>query len=121
MDEAQYDATFAFKYSPRPNTPSLKMADAMSEEEKSRRLAILLAKQRDIQMTRNAKLVGKTFEVLVEGRSRRENQWVGHTSCNRVMNFTSPEPELLGHYRQIRVTSAGANSLTGEAVEALCD
>jgi tRNA-2-methylthio-N6-dimethylallyladenosine synthase len=115
LDAAQYDAVFAFKYSPRPNTPSLTMEDAIPEEEKSRRLGVLLARQREIQIARNAKLVGRTFEVMVEGRSRRENQFMGHTSCNRILNFTSPEQEVLGHYRLIRVTSSSPNSLAGEA------
>jgi|HubBroStandDraft_2_1064218.scaffolds.fasta_scaffold05766_3 tRNA-2-methylthio-N6-dimethylallyladenosine synthase len=114
LDEAQYDAVFAFKYSPRPNTPSLTMEDAIPEEEKSRRLGVLLARQREIQIARNAKLVGRMFEVMVEGRSRRENQFMGHTSCNRILNFTSPEQEVLGHYRQVRVTSSSPNSLAGK-------
>jgi tRNA-2-methylthio-N6-dimethylallyladenosine synthase len=115
LDAVKYDSLFAFKYSPRPNTPSLHMRDAIPEEEKSRRLSILLAKQQRMQVERNSELLGKRFEVLVEGKSRRENQWSGHTSCNRVLNFTSPERNILGHYRQIRVTSAGPNSLVGEA------
>jgi tRNA-2-methylthio-N6-dimethylallyladenosine synthase len=116
LDEVQYDSVFAFKYSPRPNTPSLKMADAIPEEEKGRRLAILMDRQREIQRVRNEKLVGETFEVLVDGKSRRENQWSGHTSSNRVVNFTSPEQELLGDYVQVRVVSAMPNSLVGEMV-----
>jgi tRNA-2-methylthio-N6-dimethylallyladenosine synthase len=114
VDEVQYDSVFAFKYSPRPNTPSLKMADAIPEEEKGRRLAILMDRQREIQRIRNETLVGETFEVLVDGKSRRENQWSGHTSSNRVMNFTSPERELLGDYVQVKVVSAMPNSLVGE-------
>ncbi|HET7106044.1 MAG TPA: tRNA (N6-isopentenyl adenosine(37)-C2)-methylthiotransferase MiaB [Candidatus Acidoferrum sp.] len=116
LDEVQYDSVFAFKYSPRPNTPSLKMADAIPEEEKGRRLAILMDRQREIQRAQNEKLVGETFEVLVDGKSRRENQWSGHTSSNRVMNFTSPERELLGDYVQVKVISAMPNSLVGEMV-----
>jgi len=113
LDTAQYDGAFSFKYSPRPNTPSLKMEDAIPEEEKSRRLAILLERQREIQRARNERLVGKAFEVLVEGKSRRENQWSGHTSANRVMNFTSQGEESLGDYVQVKVTGATPNSLVG--------
>jgi tRNA-2-methylthio-N6-dimethylallyladenosine synthase len=116
LDEVRYDGVFAFKYSPRPNTPSLKMADAIPEEEKGRRLAVLMDRQREIQRARNEKLVGETFEVLVDGKSRRENQWSGHTSSNRVVNFTSPERELLGDYVQVKVVSAMPNSLVGEMV-----
>jgi tRNA-2-methylthio-N6-dimethylallyladenosine synthase len=116
LDEVRYDGLFAFKYSPRPNTSSLAMPDAIPEEEKSRRLAVLQEKQREIQTVRNAALVGETFEVLVGGKSRRENQWSGHTSSHKVLNFTSQEAELLGTYVQVRVTSAGPNSLAGEQV-----
>src|SRR5260221_2069321 len=116
LDEVQYDSVFAFKYSPRPNTPSLKMADAIPEEEKGRRLGILMDRQREIQRLRNEQLVGETFEVLVDGKSRRENQWSGHTSSNRVMNFTSPERELVGDFVQVKAVSAMPNSLVGEMV-----
>ncbi len=117
LAEVRYDGAFSFKYSPRPNTPALSMADPIPEEEKGRRLAILLEKQRQIQTARNEALVGQTCELLVEGKSRRENQWTGHTSSNRVLNFTSRAAELLGQYVQVRVTSAGPNSLVGEHVE----
>jgi len=116
LDEVRYDSLFAFKYSPRPNTPSLSMPDAISEEEKSRRLTLLQEAQREIQSERNATLVGRTFELLVSGKSRRENQWSGHTACHRVVNFTSQERALLGTYVQVRVTGAGPNSLVGEQV-----
>jgi tRNA-2-methylthio-N6-dimethylallyladenosine synthase len=116
LDVVRYDGMFSFKYSPRPNTPSLKMPDAISEEEKSRRLAVLQETQRVIQTERNNALAGSTFEVMVSGKSRRENQWTGYTSCHRVVNFTSQSKELLGTYVQVRVTSAGPNSLVGEHV-----
>jgi len=116
MDEVQYDGAFSFKYSPRPNTPSLRLNDPIPEEEKSRRLAVLQERQREIQTRRNEHLVGQIFEVLVEGKSRRENQWMGHASSNRVLNFSSPAENLLGQYVQVRVTRAGPNSLVGEHV-----
>jgi tRNA-2-methylthio-N6-dimethylallyladenosine synthase len=105
---------FSFKYSPRPHTPSLAMSDWISEEEKSRRLALLQEKQREIQTARHLMMVGETFELLVSGKSRRENQWSGHTSCHRVINFSSQEQALLGKYVQVRVTGATPNSLVGE-------
>jgi tRNA-2-methylthio-N6-dimethylallyladenosine synthase len=116
MDAVQYDGSFTFKYSPRPNTPSLKMADAIPEEETGRRLALLQARQREIQTARNALLVGERFEVMVEGKSRRENRWMGRTSCNRVVNFTSPEQEVLGDYVQVEVVDGGPNNLAGVRV-----
>jgi tRNA-2-methylthio-N6-dimethylallyladenosine synthase len=114
LEEVQYTGLFAFKYSPRPNTPSLSMNDAISEEEKGRRLAVVQEKQREIQAAGNAELAGQAFEVLVSGKSRRENQWTGYTTSHRMINFASQERELLGTYVQVRVTGAGPNSLVGE-------
>ncbi len=114
LDLAQYDGVFSFKFSPRPNTPALAMADPIPEEEKGRRLMVLQELQRVIQTTRNQALVGRTLEVLVDGPSRRDGQWAGRTSSNRVVNFTSPRESLLGDYVQVRITQAGTNSLIGE-------
>src|SRR6266567_5621221 len=116
LDEVQYDGLFSFKYSPRPNTPSLAMNDPIPEEEKSRRLAILQEKQREIQTARNTALDGQTFEVLVGGKSRREHQWSGYTTSHRALHFASQAKELLGTYVQVRVTGAAPNSLVGEHV-----
>lgn len=114
MDQVRFDGAFTFKYSPRPNTSSLRMADTISEEEKSRRLAILMEKQREIQEGLNAARVGKTFELLVSAKSRRENQWSGYTTDHKVVNFSSRRQELLGDYVQVKINSAGANNLVGE-------
>jgi tRNA-2-methylthio-N6-dimethylallyladenosine synthase len=114
VEAVRYEGMFSFKYSPRPNTPARSMNDPIPEEEKSRRLAVLQERQRQIQTDDNSVLVGRAFEVMVSGKSRRENQWSGHTSCHRVLNFTSQERELLGTYVQVRITSVGPNSLVGE-------
>jgi tRNA-2-methylthio-N6-dimethylallyladenosine synthase len=114
VDAAQFDGGFSFQYSPRPHTPAAVMPDAIPESEKARRLQVLQEKQRVIQLQRNESLVGQVFEVLVEGASRRETQWTGRTSSNRVLNFTSSRTDLLGEYVRVRVTGAGPNSLTGE-------
>jgi tRNA-2-methylthio-N6-dimethylallyladenosine synthase len=116
LDTVRYEGVFSFKYSPRPNTVSLSMNDSVPEGEKGRRLGILQERQRQIQAERNAALLGVSFELMVSGKSRRENQWSGHTSCNRVLNFASQAKDLLGTYVQVRVTSVGAGSLAGEHV-----
>ena len=92
------------------------MPDAIPEEEKSRRLAILQERQRQIQIARNEKLVGVAYEVLVDGRHAARSQWAGRTTSNRMINFTSPRENLLGEYVQVRVTRAGPNSLVGEHI-----
>ena len=116
LEEVQYDSMFSFKYSPRPNTPSLSMSDSISEEEKGRRLAILQDHQREIQAAKHSLLVGERFEVLVSGKSRRENQWTGYSTSHRMINFASQGRELLGTYVQVRVTGATPNGLAGEHV-----
>jgi tRNA-2-methylthio-N6-dimethylallyladenosine synthase len=116
LDEVRYEGVFAFKYSPRPNTSSLFMEDAVPEEGKSQRLAALLERQKQIQAAHHETFVGSSFELMVTNKSRRENQWSGHTSCNRVLNFTSQAQGLLGTYLQVRVTSVGPSSLVGEHV-----
>jgi tRNA-2-methylthio-N6-dimethylallyladenosine synthase len=117
LDAVQYDGLFSFKYSPRPNTPALNMPDAIPEEEQGRRLAILQDRQRQIQIARNEKLVGETFEVLVDARHTARGQWSGRTTGNRVLNFTSTRENILGEYVRVRVTRAGPNSLVGEHVD----
>ena len=116
LDEAQYDGIFAFQYSPRPNTSAQHMPEAVPEEEKGSRLSRVLDHQRKIQTARNETMVGETFEVLVDGASRRPGQWSGRCSSNRVLNFTSPQQNLLGEYLQVKVLHAGPNSLVGEHV-----
>jgi tRNA-2-methylthio-N6-dimethylallyladenosine synthase len=119
LDEVEYDAVFAFKYSPRPNTPSIKMEDAIPDEEKSRRLAVLLERQRAIQKLRNQKHMGETVEVMVEGKNDARNQWMGRTSQNKTLNFVAPVGRSFefGSYVPVCVTTALPNSLVGEMVE----
>ena len=118
LEMVQYDSVFGFKYSPRPNTPSLKLDDAIPDGEKSRRLTVLQEKQRDIQKLRNAKLVGQITEVMVEGKNEPRAQWIGRTSQNRTLNFTAPPEHLpvVGSYVQVRVSTSFPNSLLGEMV-----
>src|ERR1700730_3860414 len=107
LDVAQYDAIFSFTYSPRPNTSAKEMSDAVPEEEKSRRLAVLNERQRQIQIANNEKVLGQTFEVLVDARHAARGQWTGRSSSNRLINFTSTHENLLGEYISVRVTRGG--------------
>lgn len=118
LDEVQYDSLFSFKYSPRPNTSALALGNKVSEEEKQRRLMIVMEKQRAIQIRRNAELIGSIQEVLVEGRNHALAQWIGRTSCHRTLNFThaGEDAALTGKYLPVRVTRSGPNSLVGESV-----
>jgi tRNA-2-methylthio-N6-dimethylallyladenosine synthase len=118
LDEVGYDAVFTFKYSPRPNTPSLALEDAIPDQEKSRRLEALMAQQKEIQITRYKKYIGTICEVMVEGRNEARGQWIGRTSQNKTLNFTAPEAAApkVGTYVPVRATVSFPNSLLGEMV-----
>jgi tRNA-2-methylthio-N6-dimethylallyladenosine synthase len=123
LDEVEYDSLFSFKYSRRPNTTALELADHIQEEEKVRRLAIVQEKQRAIQMRRNSELVGTVEEAFVEGYNHATGQWIGRTTQNRTLNFVHPRQQgpsegatLAGTSWSVRVTRAGPNSLAGEVV-----
>jgi tRNA-2-methylthio-N6-dimethylallyladenosine synthase len=118
LDTVEYDGVFSFKYSPRPNTPALALDDAIPDAEKSRRLALLMERQRDIQKRRNQRHVGQLTEVMVEGKKEDRQQWSGRTSQNKVLNFTTPSgaTPALGSYVPVKVTGSFPNSLLGEMV-----
>ena len=118
LDEVEYDSIFGFKYSPRPNTPSLKLEDAIPDEEKARRLTVLQEKQREIQKRRNQRHLGQVVEVMVEGKNEARAQWIGRTSQNKTMNFKTPEGVIpdIGSYVSIKATVCLPNSLAGEMV-----
>jgi tRNA-2-methylthio-N6-dimethylallyladenosine synthase len=123
LDEVEYDSIFSFKYSVRPNTPAQGRDGQVPEEEKGRRLTILQEKQRAIQIRKNTALVGSEQEVLVEGYNAATKQWIGRTTQNRVLNFTTEREasrqEMIGRYLPVRVTRAGPNSLAGECAIAV--
>jgi tRNA-2-methylthio-N6-dimethylallyladenosine synthase len=118
LEEVGYDGVFTFKYSPRPNTPSLALDDAIPDQEKARRLEVLMAKQKEIQIARYKKHIGTISEVMVEGRNESRGQWIGRTSQNKTLNFTAPETSApkVGTYVPVRATVSFPNSLLGELV-----
>jgi tRNA-2-methylthio-N6-dimethylallyladenosine synthase len=118
LDEVGYDSAFTFKYSPRPNTPALRLDDAIPDAEKTRRLAVVNERQKQIGIARNRRHLGQSLEVMVEGKNPTRGQWIGRTSQIKVLNFTVPEGIELktGSYVNVRVTACFPNSLVGELV-----
>jgi len=118
LDVVQYDGVFAFKYSPRPNTPAVGMQDSIPEDEKARRLQILLDRQREIQRHNYARHIGATLEVMVEAHNPARGQVTGRSSQNKTVNFTTSQPILpaVASYQSVKVTHAFPNSLVGEAL-----
>jgi len=118
LEEVGYDAIFAFKYSPRPNTPAITMADSIPEEVKVKRLQILLDRQRETQRMNYERHLGEVMELMVEGHNRQRNQVIGRSTQNKTVNFTTNQPILpaTGSYVSVRITQTFPNSLLGEAV-----
>jgi tRNA-2-methylthio-N6-dimethylallyladenosine synthase len=118
LEDVGYDGVFSFKYSPRPNTPALTLEDAIPDHEKARRLEILMAQQKEIQVKRNRDCIGRELQVMVEGHNEARGQWIGRTSQNKTLNFTAAPgvAPKIGSYVATRVTGAFPNSLLGEMV-----
>jgi tRNA-2-methylthio-N6-dimethylallyladenosine synthase len=118
LETVEYDGVFTFKYSPRPNTPALSLEDAISDEEKARRLAVLMEHQRDIQKRRNTRHLGTALEVMVEGRNEARGQWIGRTTQNKTVNFAVPDVvcPAIGSYVSVLITEKFPNSLLGQMV-----
>ena len=118
LREVNFDLAFMFKYSERPGTFAAKnLPDNIPEEEKLRRLAEIIDVQRELTNQKNQLDIGKTFEVLVEGFSKKsKEQLFGRTSQNKVVIF-SRIGRRIGETIQVRVLSASSAALIGEVVE----
>lgn len=113
VEYCQYDSAFTFRYSIRKGTPSAEMTDDVSFEEKTRRFLELEKVQRAIQDNILAGYVNKTVEVLVERKNLKyENQFSGHTTCHKVVNFQG-DSDLLGKIISVRITENKSNTLFG--------
>lgn len=118
MREVGYDSAFMFKYSERPGTYASKhLPDNVPEEEKLRRLDELIALQTKISAERNKAEVGKTFEILVEGFSKRSReQLFGRTEQNKVVVFEKGNHHI-GEYLKVKITGSSSATLLGDVIE----
>jgi len=117
LDYVKYDYGYMFSYSERPNTPAAKkFKDDVPEEIKSRRLAEIIARQREHSLERNQHCVGKTYKVLVEGFSKRSNEQLsGKNDQNKIVVFPK-ENFKLGDYVNVLITECSSGTLIGHAV-----
>ena len=115
MREVHYDSAFMFKYSERPNTLAAEtLPDDVAEETKSRRLQEIIDLQNKLALESNQKDIGKIFEVLVEGTSKRSAvQLSGRNSHNKMVVFTGAGQKA-GDYVMVRVNSCTSATLLGE-------
>ncbi len=117
MHEAGYDFAYMFKYSVRPGTVAARtMADDVPEDVKSARLTEIIALQNGLSHESNRRDVGKRFEVLVEGRSkRRADQLTGRTPQNKTVVFDGTASR--GDYVTVEITGCTQATLIGKMVE----
>jgi tRNA-2-methylthio-N6-dimethylallyladenosine synthase len=117
MREVKFDMAFMFKYSERPGTVAAKsLPDNIPEEVKLRRLNEIIVLQNSITAENNKKEIGKTFEVLVEGYSKRSTeQMSGRTSQNKVVVFPR-NGRRIGEFVQVKILSATSATLIGESL-----
>lgn len=120
MREVGFDSAFMFKYSERPGTlASRTMPDNVPEEVKIERLNRMIALQNELSLASNRRDIGKEFEVLVEGASKRSaSQRVGRTSQNKTCVFDATPEAKVGSTVRVRVTDATSATLLCEAIAA---
>jgi tRNA-2-methylthio-N6-dimethylallyladenosine synthase len=116
VEEVRYADLFSFIYSPRPGTKSAEFDGEIPYESKLSRLDRLADIQRKVTRYYNEAQVGTVQKVLVEGRSKREDQLFGRTTVNRIVNFAG-DVELVGKLVNVRIIEGYQNSQLGEVVQ----
>lgn len=120
MEYSQYDMSYMFFYSERPGTLAAKRyEDDVPEDVKKRRLAEIVSLQNRLSLESNQRDIGKTFEVLIEGESKKNDQeWKGHSSQYKTIVFPKNNDKNLqpGSYCMVKVTNCTQATLLGEII-----
>lgn len=118
MEQVQFDTSFMFKFSMRPGTYAhMHFEDDVPEEVKSRRLEEIIALQNKLSIESNQRDIGKIFEVLVEGVSKKKKgEYFGRSSQNKLVVFPKGEIQF-GDYVMVKVRECTQTTLIGEVVE----
>ncbi len=117
VEECKYDNAFTFIFSKREGTPACLLKDEVLESEKEERLQRLNKVVNKYFLENNKKLENKIVEVLVEGKSEKENMFFGYTDTNKLINFTCSRDVVPGDIINVLVTEAKTWSLDGKAYE----
>ena len=118
MRQVRYDGAYMFKYSPREGTKAFKMDDDVSEEIKSKRLQEIIELQQQISFEKNQELVDKEEIILVEGKSRKSDQFLsGRTDTNKVVIVPDTGSIKEGNYIKVKINRATSATLFGDFIE----
>ena len=116
VKEVEYDTSFSFKYSKRPLTKAKDIEPQVEEAVKLKRLNKLQDLQAEITQKKNRLYIGRTFEVLVEGKAKKGDMLFGRNRQNTVVNFDFKDNIKAGDVVNIKITKALKHSLVGEVV-----
>ncbi|MEG0602855.1 MAG: TRAM domain-containing protein, partial [Mucinivorans sp.] len=113
MRQVGYSYAYMFAYSQRPGTfAAANLADDVEQKEKIRRLSEIIELQNSLSLQNNENDVGRIFEVLIEGHSKRsEQQMFGHTSQNKIAVFDSVPGLAIGDFVKVKVLSVSSATL----------
>jgi tRNA-2-methylthio-N6-dimethylallyladenosine synthase len=114
LENLRFDAVHVAAYSPRPGTPAANWTDDVPAREKERRRELVEQLQTEIAAEINARSLGKTVSVLVQGR--KKGRWWGRTKLNKLVYFES-ERTWLGRLAPVRITWAGPWSMVGDVAQ----
>lgn len=116
MDYVKYEFGYMFKYSERPNTPAARLEDNIPEEIKQRRLSEIIDKQMKHSLLRNQEKLGNTYEVLVEGTSKKSDDFLyGRTTYNSVVVFPK-ENHNIGDFVMVKINECTSATLKGKSI-----
>jgi len=120
MQKVRYDGAYMFKYSPREGTKAFKMEDDVTEEAKTKRLNEIIDLQQSISYELNQQLIGKEEIILVEGFSKKSEQFMaGRTDTNKVAIFPTMENVKDGDYVKVKINRATSATLFSDFVETI--
>lgn len=114
MKEVKFEQIFSFKYSPRPHTEAEHFTDIVDEDIASQRLSELQELSRDIIDKKNETLLGKTYNIYFEELGH--NNFVNGRSDTNIIIKVKGSDELLGQFRDVKITSIGRTIMTGEII-----
>lgn len=116
VKEVEYDNAFTFIYSPRKGTPAAKIEDNVSNEEKSRRFAILTDELEKIIERNTTKMIGSTYKILVDDVSKKDLTMLsGYTEGNKLVHFQG-DKTLIGQIVNVKIIESHTYSLIGELI-----
>ncbi|BES70708.1 tRNA (N6-isopentenyl adenosine(37)-C2)-methylthiotransferase MiaB [Marinobacter nanhaiticus D15-8W] len=118
INDIGFDVSFSFVYSPRPGTPASDLPDDTPMDVKKQRLSILQQRINQQAQDISRRMVGSTQRILVTGLSKKDpGEYAGRTENNRIVNFRTDNPEVVGSFIDVEILEALPNSLRGRPID----